>query len=100
VNTPVVRPSESLPREHRKDLIHRQREAAYRKQRRRPPGARSKFFSWSAWLKHPADFADKLKGRLAKLPALAGKAQEISAIAQAAFEIHVVQRSRRTNFPL
>jgi len=57
-------------------------------------GSLSKFFSWypqSAWLKHSADFADQLKASMEKLPALAGKAQEISAIAQAAFEIQAAQ---------
>jgi hypothetical protein len=57
-------------------------------------GALSKFWHWypdSAWLKHSADFADQLKDQVAKLPQLAGKAQEISAIAQAAFEIQAAQ---------
>jgi len=57
-------------------------------------GALSRFFSWypqSAWLKHSADFADQLKASMEKLPALAGRAQEISDIAQAAFEIQAAQ---------
>ena len=53
----------------------------------------SKSFSLSAWLKPSADFADRLKTQIALLPVLVGKAQEISAIAQAAFEIHVAQRA-------
>jgi hypothetical protein len=57
-------------------------------------GSLSKFFSWypqSAWLKHSADFADQMKACAAKFPALAGKADEISAIAQAAFELQAAQ---------
>jgi hypothetical protein len=61
---------------------------------RSSPSALSGFWVWyqrQGWLKQSADFADQLKASIEKLPALAGKAQDISAIAQAAFEIQAAQ---------
>ena len=61
---------------------------------RSSPSALSGFWVWyqrQGWLKQSADFADQLKASIEKLPALAGRAQEVSQIAQAAFEIQAAQ---------
>jgi predicted house-cleaning noncanonical NTP pyrophosphatase (MazG superfamily) len=57
-------------------------------------GALSKFFSWyprQAWIKSSVTFADQLAAQISKLPELQGKAAEVTAIAQAAFELQAAQ---------
>jgi hypothetical protein len=57
-------------------------------------GALSKFFAWyplSRRLEQAGAFSDSLKAQIAQMPALQGKAGELSDIAQIAFEMQAVQ---------